>query len=227
MKTDSERSWPCDGGCRDCVYKPRNAKDCWQPTGASRIQEDFSPTHFRGIKWISWSRTSSLQFHKTSFYCCKALQYVVLCYGSPGKRMQLEHSFWRPVQNENGVFVKNQDFWDQTKLGALLSPGPCTTAQTASSQRYPWLLGPQSAGPWHTQKVVEMGYYSVHWSTTENSQTTHIFFRQKTVNVTLATNRTTRTPVTTVRPIAVFWRADALFISAPVNKKSDSFKWSD
>ena len=152
---------------------------------------------------------------------------MVLCYGSAGKWMQLKCSFWCPMQSENGAFVKNQDFWDQTKLGALLSPHLCIIAQTASSQRYPWLLGPQSAGPQHTQKVVEMSYYSVNWSTTENSQTTHIFFRQKTVTVTPATNRTTRTPVTTVRPIAVFWRADALFISAPVNKKSDVFKWYD
>lgn len=65
------------------------------------------------------------------------------------------------MQSENGAFVKNQDFLDQTKLGALLSPGLCIIAQPASSQRYPWLLGPQSVGPQHTQKVVEMGYYSV------------------------------------------------------------------
>lgn len=33
---------------RDAAFKPRNAKDCWQPLEAARGKEKFFPTVFKG-----------------------------------------------------------------------------------------------------------------------------------------------------------------------------------
>lgn len=67
--------------------QPTSSKDWQPPREARRRQEEFSPAGFRSSVVLStpWFWTSSLQIWESKFLLFWAIQFVVLCYNTPGE----------------------------------------------------------------------------------------------------------------------------------------------